>query len=123
MTENYYPPISPVKTGIGGKCPRCGRGKLFNGYLAVAHSCTSCGLSYSFADSGDAAVWFVMLIACVFGVGSIIGVEIAYSPSFWVHVAIAIPTLIILPMLMLRPMKGFFLCQQWKHSARQGTLE
>jgi uncharacterized protein (DUF983 family) len=120
MTENYYPPISPVKTGIGGKCPRCGRGKLFNGYLTVAKSCTACGLSYDFADAGDGATWFVMLFACVFGVGSILGVEIAYSPSFWVHVMIAIPVLIVLPMIMLRPAKGFMINQQWKHNAHEG---
>ena len=120
MNENYYPDISPLKTGMAGKCPRCGRGKLFNGYLTVAKSCSICGLSFSFADSGDGAAWFVMLFACVFGVGSILGVEVAYSPPFWVHVLIAIPVLIILPMLMLRPVKGMFLAQQWKTGAQEG---
>ncbi len=120
MTENYYPPISPVKTGVGGKCPRCGRGNLFAGYLTVAKSCSSCELSYDFEDAGDGATWFVMLFACVFGVGSIIGIEIAYSPPWYVHVAIAIPVLIILPMILLRPAKGFMINQQWKHNAREG---
>jgi uncharacterized protein (DUF983 family) len=123
MTDNYYPPISAFATGVAGKCPRCGRGKLFSGYLAVAKSCTSCGLSYEFADAGDGAAWFVMLFACVFGVGSILGVEVAYQPSFWMHVAIAIPVLIILPMILLRPTKGFLLNQQWKHGAQEGRLQ
>jgi uncharacterized protein (DUF983 family) len=123
MTENYYPPISPFKTGVGGKCPRCGRGKLFDGYLTVAKSCTSCGLSYDFADSGDGATWFVMLFACVFGVGSILGIEIAYNPAWYVHVMIAIPVLIILPMIMLRPAKGFLICQQWVHNAHEGRQQ
>ena len=123
MSENYYPPISPIKAGMAGKCPRRGRGKLFDGYLTVAKSCKSCGLSYSFADSGDGAAWFVMLFACIFGVGSILGVEIAYSPPWYVHVAIAIPVLIILPILMLRPVKGMFLCQQWQTGAREGRTE
>jgi uncharacterized protein (DUF983 family) len=117
MSENYYPPISPVSAGIAGKCPRCGRGRLFSGYLTVAKSCSSCGLSYSFADSGDGAAWFVMLFACVAGVGSILGVEVAYAPAWWVHVLIAIPVLIILPMILLRPVKGMLLCQQWKTGA------
>ena len=52
MDDNYYPNLSPLTTGLAGKCPRCGRGKLFDGYLSVATSCQSCGLSYSFADSG-----------------------------------------------------------------------
>ncbi len=122
MNDNYYPPISAFKTGVGAKCPRCGRGKLFAGYLAVAKSCSSCELSYDFADAGDGATWFVMLFACVFGVGSILGIEIAYSPTWYVHVMIAIPVLIILPMIMLRPAKGFMINQQWKYNAQEGRL-
>ncbi len=120
MTENFYPDLSPLKTGLAGKCPRCGKGNLFAGYLTVAKSCSNCELSYSFADSGDAAAWFVMLFACIFGVGSILGVEVAYSPPYWVHALIAIPTLIILPMALLRPLKGAFLAQQWKTGAQEG---
>jgi uncharacterized protein (DUF983 family) len=123
MTENHYPPISPLKTGLAGKCPRCGRGRLFSGYLSVAKSCTSCKLDFSFADAGDGASWFVMLFACVVGVGSILGIEVAYAPSFWVHVLIAIPILIIMPLLMLRPMKGMLLAQQWRTNAHEGRIK
>lgn len=123
MTENYYPQLSALSTGLAGKCPRCGRGKLFAGYLTVAGSCRNCGLSFAFADSGDGAAWFVMLFVCVVGVGSIVGVEIAYSPPFWVHVLIAIPTLILMPLLLLRPVKGFLLCQQWNTKAREGRVK
>jgi uncharacterized protein (DUF983 family) len=120
MDEPYYPDISPLKTGLSGSCPRCGRGRLFDGYLKVAPRCSSCGLSYEFADGGDGAAWFVMLFVCVVGVGSILGVEVAYAPPFWVHALIAIPLLIVLPMLLLRPVKGVLLCQQWKTGAHEG---
>lgn len=120
MTENYHSDISALKTGIAGKCPRCGRGRLFAGYLTVAKSCSSCGLSFEFADGGDGAAWFVMLFVCIVGVGSILGIEVAYAPPFWVHVLIAIPLLIILPMVLLRPVKGVLLCQQWKTGAGDG---
>ena len=122
MDENYYPDLSPVRTGMAGRCPRCGRGRLFSGYLTVTKSCTYCGLSFAFAETGDAAAWFVMSFISVVGVGSILGVELAWSPPWWVHVLIAIPVLVILPMLLLRPVKGFFLCQQWKQSAEEGRI-
>jgi len=122
MTGNHYPDISPLKTGLAGKCPRCGRGKLFDGYLTVARSCSSCGLSFAFADAGDGAAWFVMLFACVFGVGSILGIEVVYSPAWWVHVLVAIPVLIVIPMILLRPVKGLLLAQQWKTGAREGRV-
>jgi uncharacterized protein (DUF983 family) len=122
MIENNYPLLSPFNTGLKGQCPRCGQGRLFDGYLTVAHSCTACGLDYAFADAGDGAAWFVMSFACVFGVGSILGVEVAYSPAWWVHVLIAIPVLIIIPMLLLRPVKGLLLAQQWRMDASEGRL-
>ena len=52
--------------------------------------------------------------------GSILGLEVAYSPPFWVHALIAIPVLIILPLALLRPVKGMLLNQQWKTEAREG---
>jgi uncharacterized protein (DUF983 family) len=122
MTDNYYPPISPFNSGMRGKCPRCGRGRFFQSYLKVAKSCNSCGLDFSFADAGDGAAWFVMLFASVFGVGSILGIEVAYAPQWWVHVLIAIPVLIIIPTLLLRPMKGLLLAQQWNTNAHEGRL-
>jgi uncharacterized protein (DUF983 family) len=123
MTEAYYPDISPLKTGLAGRCPRCGRGKLFAGYLTLASGCSSCGLSYDFADGGDGAAWFVMLFVCVAGVGSILGVEVAYSPPYWVHGLIAIPLLVLLPLLLLRPVKGVLTSQQWKTGAREGRRQ
>jgi uncharacterized protein (DUF983 family) len=122
MTEPYYPKLSPLKTGLAGKCPRCGRGRLFSGYLTVADSCFNCRLSFDFADAGDGAAWFVLLFVCIFGVGSILGVEAAYSPPWWVHVLIAIPLLVILPMLLLRPVKGLLINQQWLTKAQEGRL-
>ena len=123
MTENYYPDLSPLKTGLAGKCPRCGRGALFDGYLTVAGSCGSCGLSYDFADGGDGASWFVMLFVCIAGVGSILGIEAAYGPPFWVHALIAVPVLIVLPLVLLQPVKGVLIAQQWKTGAREGRQD
>ena len=120
MTRNDDADLSPVSTGMAGKCPRCGRGRLFDGYLAMAKGCPSCGLSYEFADGGDGAAWFVMLFVSVVGVGSILGVEVAWSPSFWVHALIAIPVVILLPLVLLRPVKGVLINQQWKTGAREG---
>jgi uncharacterized protein (DUF983 family) len=120
MNEPYYPDLSPVKTGIAGRCPRCGRGKLFDGYLALVKSCSSCGLDYGFADGGDGAAWFVMLITGFLGVGSILAIEAAYSPSLWVHLVLAIPLLIVLPMILLRPIKGMLINQQYKTKAAEG---
>lgn len=123
MNDNYYPDYSPFKTGMMGKCPRCGRGHLFNGYLNLATACTNCKMPFDFADAGDGAAWFVMLFACVFGVGSIVGFELAYEPPIWVMFLIGLVLIVIIPMLMLRPMKGLLVAQQWRMNAHEGRTE
>ena len=120
MSENYYRDFSVAQTGMRGKCPRCARGNLFDGYLSVAKKCSSCGLSFDFADAGDGATWFVMLFACVVGVGSIFGLEAAYSPPIYVHILAGLLLIVIVPLLLLRPVKGLLLAQQWKMNAHEG---
>jgi len=43
------------------KCPRCGQGRLFNGFLTFAKKCDVCGLDYSFADTADGPAFFAMM--------------------------------------------------------------
>ena len=50
MSDPVYPPLSPLKTGLRARCPRCGEGPVFKGYLSLRESCPKCGLDYSFAD-------------------------------------------------------------------------
>ena len=52
-------PSPPVLTC---KCPRCGRGRLYKGYLKVAARCEACGADLSKADSGDGPAVFIIFI-------------------------------------------------------------
>ena len=52
---------STLSAGLRCRCPRCGEGKLFKGFLTVAKSCDRCGLDYSFADPADGPAFFVMM--------------------------------------------------------------
>ena len=62
MTKDsaLYQPQQPIPTGLRGRCPRCGEGRLFAGFLRLAPRCEACGLDYSFADSADGPAFFVM---------------------------------------------------------------
>jgi uncharacterized protein (DUF983 family) len=44
------------------RCPHCGNGKLFAGFLAVPPICSSCGLSFARADTGDGAAVVVVFV-------------------------------------------------------------
>lgn len=121
--EPYFPPLSPLKTGIVGVCPRCGRGRLFSGFLSVAPACHHCGLSFAFADAGDGAAWFVMLVAGVAAVGGALFAELQWQPPYWVHAVIALPLGLILPLALLRPAKGILINQQYRMKAEEGRLQ
>jgi uncharacterized protein (DUF983 family) len=118
--EPFYPEQSAVSAGLKGACPRCGRGRLFSGYLSVAERCPNCGLAFDFSDAGDGAPWFVMLIAGFLAVGAALFVEIGWQPSYWVHAAVAVPLAVGVPLLLLRPIKGMLICQQYKTNAAPG---
>lgn len=114
---------SPMVTGLAGRCPRCGEGRLFQGYLALRPRCTACGLDLAFADSADGPAVLIMFLAGFILVGAVLGVEIAYEPPIWVHLAIWIPVTIILCLALLRPMKGLAVAFQYAHDAAEGCLK
>jgi uncharacterized protein (DUF983 family) len=113
---------SPIVTGFSGRCPRCGEGKLFNGFLALRPSCEHCGLDFSFADSADGPAFFVMFISGFIVAGAALAVEIAYAPPYWVHAVLWGPLILVTTLLPLRPAKGLLIALQYHHKAEEGRL-
>lgn len=122
-TEPYRAPVSPFSAGLGCKCPRCGKGKLFSGFLDLAPSCDKCGLDYSFADAGDGPAVFVILFAGFVVVALAFWVEATYSPPLWVHALLWIPLTLIVSLGMLRPLKGLMVALQYRNKAAEGRLD
>lgn len=120
MTE--LPRLDPIRTGIRGCCPRCGRGRLFRGFLTLAKRCEVCGLDYSFADPADGPAFFAMMFMSFPVVGFALWLETTYEPPLWVHAAIDLPLLLVLCLLPLRPLKGWLVCSQYYHKAEEGRL-
>jgi uncharacterized protein (DUF983 family) len=117
-------PEPPVAKGaLLGRCPRCGKGSLFNGYLNVAPACGACGLDYTPFDAGDGPAVFVILIVGAIVAGSALFVEVKYEPPYWVHAVLWLPLILILSFAMLRFMKSLLLVLQYKHKAGEGRLE
>jgi uncharacterized protein (DUF983 family) len=112
-----------IRTGLACRCPRCGKGKLFNGFLSLRPRCEACGLDYNFADAGDGPAVFIILIAGFIVVGCALVVEFNYAPPFWVHVLLWGPLILATTLLPLRPMKGLMIALQYHHRAAEGRLE
>jgi uncharacterized protein (DUF983 family) len=116
-------PPSPFVTGLSGRCPRCGKGKLFDGFLALRPQCAACGLDYAFADAGDGPAVFVMFIAGFIVVGMALLVEVKYAPRLWVHAVLWAPLILLVTLAPLRLLKGLLIALQYHHDAAEGRLD
>ena len=115
--------VSPVSAGLRCRCPRCGNGALFAGYLTLARSCDRCGLDYGFADSGDGPAVFVVFAAGIIVMVLALTVDAVFHPSAMIHLMLWIPTVIVLSLVLLRPFKGTMVALQYRNDARPGTLQ
>lgn len=122
MAEPYYPPVSPFSAGLKCRCPRCGRGHLFKGYLDTAPACDACGLDFKFIDAGDGPAVFVILIVGFPVVGGALVVEVKYQPAMWIHALLWGPLVIGLSLGLLRPLKATLIALQYVNKAREGRL-
>lgn len=118
-----YPPIEPIAAGLKGRCPRCGKGRLFAGLLGIAPDCDECRLDYSFADAGDGPAVFVILIIGFIVVGLALWTEVSFNPPLWLHFLLWIPLTLVLSLGGLRLVKGVLVTLQYANKAAEGRLD
>ena len=111
--------VNPFVAGLAARCPNCGKGTLFCGFLRVRPRCEACGFDLSAADSGDGPAVFVMLIAGTLVCFSALFVEVAVHPPIWVHLALWLPLTVILCLGLLRPFKGVMIALQFHNHASE----
>ena len=111
-----------ILRGIACKCPRCGTGRLYAGFLTLKPKCEVCGLDYAFIDSGDGPAVFVIMIAGAIVVAAALIVEVKYQPPFWVHAALWLPLTLAVTLWPLRAIKSLLIALQFHHKAAEGRL-
>jgi uncharacterized protein (DUF983 family) len=111
------------KAAILGRCPRCGRGALFKGFLTVNERCAVCGLDLGGQDAGDGPAVFVILLLGALVVGLAIWVEVRFEPPIWVHVALWTPFTLGAALSMLRPLKAALIALQYRHRELGGEKQ
>ena len=118
------PAASPLATGLGCRCPRCGQGRLFESFfsLGLLPKCSVCGLDYAFVDSGDGPAVFVIMILGFLMLGGALILEFTLHPPLWVHLAVWTPATLLLAFGLLRPLKALLMAMQYRHKAAEGRL-
>jgi uncharacterized protein (DUF983 family) len=100
--------------GLCGRCPACGRGCLFRGYLKLAANCKVCGEDLSHARADDAPAYLTMLVVC-----HVAGGGVLWSDSTWPTASLTtiilfwLTVTVVVSLLILPRMKGAVVGQQW----------
>ena len=95
-----------MKRGVVGRCPACGQGRLFRGFLKVADRCQACGSEFHHHRADDLPPYLVIfLVGHLIGYG-ILTAETRFETPMWVHLALWPALTLVLCVGLLQPVKG-----------------
>jgi uncharacterized protein (DUF983 family) len=118
-------PLFPaLLRGLMCRCPRCGVGPLFTGFIKVRDRCPNCGEPMLHHRADDMPPYVVTFIVGHVIVGLMLTVEVEYAPPMWLHAALWLPLTILMCVALLRPVKGAIVAYQWSyrmHGFGEGT--
>ena len=114
--------INPIRAGLLCRCPHCGKGPLFTGFLKVVDRCAACGFDFTRLNTGDGAAIFIMQIAGGIVVFGALFVQVAYNPPIWAMLLVALPLVAGLSLGLMRPGKGVMIALQMRSSANGGGV-
>jgi uncharacterized protein (DUF983 family) len=117
MPETTFPtPRSWVKAfrnGFACRCPNCGDGALYSGYLTVAVECGVCGTELHHHRADDAPPYFTIFLVGHVVMPLLLAVEKIWAPELWIHFSLWLPLTLGLTLLLLPRIKGAVVGLQW----------
>lgn len=122
MTTDAPSPPPWWQAALLCRCPRCGKGKLFDGVLTVRDTCLVCGLDLRANDTGDGPAVLVILVLGAIVVALAFWVEFTFSPPLWVHAILWPVVTVPLAIAMMRPLKAALVALQFRHRASEMGL-
>ncbi|MEM5517336.1 DUF983 domain-containing protein [Henriciella sp. AS95] len=107
--------------GIRKRCPRCGEGQLFSGYLRQTPSCSSCGLKTGDIRADDGPPWLTLLIVGHFLAPLMAITFMTDALPLWLSTAGMVIFAIGLCLTVLPRAKGAFIAAIWKLDAQNSV--
>jgi uncharacterized protein (DUF983 family) len=96
-----------VRRGAAGRCPSCGRGRLFPRFLKVAEACEACGQELHHHRADDFPPYIVIfIVAHLVGTGILIAETRFEDTPLWFHLAVWPLLTVVLCLVLLQPVKG-----------------
>ena len=100
------PLLTSVGRGLRNRCPVCGEGAVFQGFLRVAPECGHCHAPLGRLRADDAPPYVVIFLAGHLLIPPVLWIEKAYEPPMWLHMVVWLPLFAVVCTLLLRPVKG-----------------
>ncbi|MEJ0097375.1 MAG: DUF983 domain-containing protein [Bauldia sp.] len=107
------PLFQAMLRGFVGRCPHCGKGRLFGHFLKPVAHCAVCGEDYTAQRADDAPPYFTMVIVGHILIPIMLAVELTTNLSVTTHMLIWLPAAAILTIGLLQPVKGAIIALQW----------
>ncbi len=102
-----------MRRGFMGRCPNCGDGRLFAGYLRVAAECTSCGEALSRFRAADGPAFFTISIIGLLLVPILGWSFVALRPNPLTLALVVTLAITTLTLVVLRLVKGAWIGYIW----------
>lgn len=114
-TPEPRPLGAALAKGWRRRCPSCGGGALFDGYLSIKHDCDICGEEFHHHRADDAPSWLTMIIIGHLIAPLMIASYQVFDLPTWSH-AVIWPVLAMTGVIVLLPrVKGGIVAFQWAH--------
>ena len=101
--QSPRPLMFDLAQGFLGRCPCCGKGRIFGAFLKVNDRCSVCGEELYHHRADDFPAYLVIFIVGHLVVPMALYVETQFAPSYWIHLALWLPLTIGLAMGLLQP--------------------
>jgi len=111
-------PIRPemgiaVRRALLGRCPNCGKGKLFSSYLSPVNRCSVCNEFYGDIRTDDAAPWITILLVGLIAVPIVLAVESSTHWPLWVSLSAWLLFALTLTLALLPRAKACLIAITW----------
>lgn len=116
-TENHSDTDRPtgeaMLRGARGRCPACGKGKLFSSYLKVVDHCPECGEALHHQRADDGPAYLTILLVSHLGAPLLLACYMAWRPTAMTMILSFGLGAVILSLLLLPRIKGAMVGLQW----------
>lgn len=112
-SRKSYSAMASIKRGLKRRCPHCGEGNIFNGYLKLSDHCSNCQAPTGEIRADDLPPYLTIFLVGHIIVPSLLYVEAVYHPELWLQMTVWPILTLLLTLTFLPFIKGAVVGLMW----------